>query len=86
MQGPRNPEAKGNVNRSVLGKCTPQRRRIRETQQMGVFQQPAKKTEAVQLLFHILVPEREGVNHNRSSGLEAETLRIDNKVIVYRIF
>jgi len=45
--GRRNPEAQGNINRSVLGgvrrnKPAPclTRERIRETQQMGVFQQP----------------------------------------------
>jgi hypothetical protein len=37
MQGPRNPEAQRNINRSVLGGCTPQRRRMMETQRMGVF-------------------------------------------------
>ena len=36
VQGPRNPEEGG-----VL-RCTPQRRRMRETPQMGVFQRPAR--------------------------------------------
>jgi hypothetical protein len=41
MQGARDPEEWG-----VLG-CTPQRRRMRATPQMGVFQQPAKGQELV---------------------------------------
>jgi hypothetical protein len=52
MQGPRDLEAQGNINRSVLGGCTPQRRRMREMQQMGVFQQPFLKKE-VNLFFKI---------------------------------
>jgi len=39
MQGSRNPEKGG-----VLG-CTPQRRRVRETPQMGGFQQPVRRHE-----------------------------------------
>ena len=53
MQGPRSPEAQENINRSALGgvrrnKPAPclTRGRMRETPQMGVFQQPANSLQA----------------------------------------